>query len=110
MPFLFTQEAATVIHPLVLRPLIARLCRRPFRLTVAGTSLELALAGRIESWPLAEVTCRLAPPRRVAGLYVRADPAVLQHGEAEVTVHRDLPRFAELVRRLRAGGAVMPDA
>jgi hypothetical protein len=104
---LLAVPATVAVAALVLRPLIGRLLRRPFRLTIAGSSLELALAGRIVSWPLAEVGCRLTPPRTVMRLYLRAGPAVLRHGEVEVVVHPDLPRFREFVRRLRAGGAVI---
>ena len=104
---LLTIPATVAVAVLVLRPLIRRLFRRPFRLTIAGSSLELALVGRIESWPLAAVGCRLTPPQAVMKLYLRSGPVLLRHGEVEVVVHRDLPRFGEFVRRLRAGGAAI---
>lgn len=105
-----TIPALLATAALVLGPPIARLLRRPFRLTIAGDSLELAHAGKLESWPLVEVDCRLVPPRAVARMYVRAGPALLRHGAVEVAVHPDLPRFDEFVRRLRAGGAVITKA
>lgn len=107
-PFVALPTALAALA-LVLRPLIGRLRRRPFRLTIAGGSLELALAGRLESWPLADVACRLTPPQVVARVYVRGGPALLRHGDARAVVHPDLPRFDELVRRLRAGGAVIQE-
>lgn len=90
--------------------LVARLRRQPFRLTVAGETLEVAVAGKLLVWPIAGVTGGVAAPRTVAGVYRRSGALTLRHGEVAVRVHPDLGGFAELVGLLRAGGAAIADA
>ena len=110
LPLILAVPGAAAVAAFTLSPLVGRLRRRPFRFTIAGTSLELALAGRVESWPIAEVTGHLMPPHLVARVYRRAGPMLLRHGAAEVTVRPDLRRFAELMRLLRVGGAAVTGA